>query len=428
MPTLANAGGTNDGVLGTTTSHQSNGVVGQNSDVTPRNAANPTGHGVLGTTQVPDGAGVFGTHSALGIGTGGVGLIGVWGGSVNGVGVVGVSAPPGAKGGDGVQGITNSEIRNGIYGRNDATTMRGTNEPAGNGVLGYSRVPDGAGVMGVSGAGGIGVSGASTAHGVMGNGRFGVTGIGSIIGVWGVAQGTGWAGQFAGPVLVLGSAFFKKDMTIDSTLTVNNPAGECVHAETQSSAVAAVAAFQKNSNSDSAALYAKHDGGRMAALFEGSVVVTRDIALANAVVTGDITLTNAADCAEEFDIAETSPREPGMVMVLGTGGQLEACSQAYDKRVIGVISGAATFRPGIVLDKQSDRPGRKPIALMGKVYCKTDASYGKIEIGDLLTTSLTEGHAMRADFSAAAFGAIIGKAMQPLDHGCGLIPVLIALK
>jgi hypothetical protein len=392
-------------------SHDANGVVGHNSDNTARNANKPSGHGVFGGTLVPDGAGVFGVHAGFGIGSGGVGLIGVWGGSVNGVGVVGVSAPPGAKGGDGVQGVTNSEIRNGIYGRNDSTTPRGNSDPAGNGVLGYTRVPDGAGVLGVSGAGGIGVQGASTGHAVMGKGGFGVTGMGSIIGVWGIGQGSGWAGQFSGPVLVSGSAYFQRDVT------VINPTGECVHAETQSTTVAAIAAFQKNATSDSAALYAKHDGGRTAAFFDGSVVVTRDIVL-----------TDAADCAEDFDVAETAIDEPGTVMVLGADGRLEACGRAYDKRVVGIVSGAEGFRPGIVLDKRSDVPGRRPIALMGKVFCKVDADRGKIEMGDLLTTSPTEGHAMRAESVAAAFGAVIGKAMQPLDHGRGLITVLVALQ
>ncbi|MET0742316.1 MAG: hypothetical protein ABWY78_03010, partial [Microvirga sp.] len=139
MPTFTNAGANSTGMPGTTTSHDANGVVGRNSDATPRNANKPGGHGVFGTTQVPDGAGVFGGHAGLGIGTGGIGLIGVWGGSVNGVGVLGVSAPPGGKGGDGVQGIANAENRNGIYGRNDATASRGTDDPAGNGVPGYSR-------------------------------------------------------------------------------------------------------------------------------------------------------------------------------------------------------------------------------------------------------------------------------------------------
>lgn len=411
MATFTNSGGNNNGVVGTSSSHDANGVVGNNSDTTPRNANKASGHGVLGGTEVPDGAGVFGTHTGPGIGTGGVGLIGVWGGSVDGVGVVGISAPPGAKGGDGVQGITNSEIRNGIYGRNDAKTPRGNNAPAGNGVLGYSSVPDGAGVMGVSNAGGIGVSGASTGHGVMGKGGFGVTGMGSNIGVWGIGEGTGWAGQFSGPLLVTGSAYFQSD------LSVINPGGECVHAETQSTTVSAIAAFQKNATSNSAALYARHDGGGTAGFFDGNVVVT-----------GDIVLTHAADCAEDFDVTESGLCDPGTVMVLGADARLEACARAYDKRVIGVVSGAGGFQPGIVLDKRSDLSGRRPIALMGKVYCMVDAGHGRVEVGDLLTTSPTPGHAMRADAGAAAFGAVIGKAMQSLDSGRALIAVLVALQ
>jgi hypothetical protein len=411
MATFTNAGANSDGVLGTTTTHDANGMVGRNSDATPRNANKPSGHGVFGSTQVPDGSGVFGGHAGMGVGTGGVGLIGVWGGSVNGVGVLGVSAPPGAKGGDGVQGITNSEIRNGIYGRNDSTATRGNADPAGNGVLGYSRVPDGAGVLGVSGAGGVGVQGASTGHAVMGKGQFGVTGIGSSSGVWGIGEGSGWAGLFSGPTLVTDSAFFQRDVT------VLHPAGECIHAETQSATVSAVAVYQKNASSDSAALYAKHDGGRTAAFFDGNVVVT-----------GDIVFTNAADCAEDFDVVEAELAEPGTVMVLGADGRLEPCTRAYDKRVIGVVSGAASFRPGIVLDKRPELPGRRPIALLGKVFCKVDAGHGGLEVGDLLTTSPTEGHAMRAESGAPAFGAIIGKAMQALDQGRGLIAVLVALQ
>jgi hypothetical protein len=69
-----------------------------------------------------------------------------------------------------------------------------------------------------------------------------------------------------------------------------------------------------------------------------------------------------------------------------------------------------------------------PIALMGKVYCKVDASYGAIEVGDLLTTSSTPGHAMKANDPMKAFGSVIGKALRPLDSGEGLIPILIALQ
>jgi len=143
--------------------------------------------------------------------------------------------------------------------------------------------------------------------------------------------------------------------------------------------------------------------------------------------TGKVEFSNA-DCAEEFDICETEQTEPGMVMVLGEEGKLEQSQKAYDKRVAGVVSGAGDYKPGIVLDKQQSNSSRQPIALLGKVYCKVDAQYGAIEVGDLLTTSLTSGHAMKATDPLKAFGTVIGKALRPLPQGQGLIPILISLQ
>lgn len=163
-----------------------------------------------------------------------------------------------------------------------------------------------------------------------------------------------------------------------------------------------------------AGVYGK--GGRVAGFFEGDVEVTGDIRL------------NNADCAEDFDIAKSEAVESGNVMVLGDEGTLYQSQQAYDKRVAGVISGAGGYKPGIVLDKQPSRSDRKPVALLGKVFCKVDAHFAPIEVGDLLTTSGTPGHAMKADDPLKAFGAVIGKALRPLKEGQGLIPILIALQ
>lgn len=157
-------------------------------------------------------------------------------------------------------------------------------------------------------------------------------------------------------------------------------------------------------------------GGRLAGFFEGDVEVTGDIRFAN------------ADCAEDFDIAGVETVEPGTVMVLKNDGCLKPSDHAYDKRVAGVLSGAGNYKPGIVLDKQSTQGNRSPVALLGKVFCKVDANYGSIEVGDLLTTSDTPGHAMKAEDSGKAFGSVIGKALRPLLDGQGLIPVLIALQ
>lgn len=144
-------------------------------------------------------------------------------------------------------------------------------------------------------------------------------------------------------------------------------------------------------------------------------------------LSGDILLTNA-DCAEDFNIGTDIAVEPGTVMVLGEKGALFPCRHAFDKRVAGVVSGAGEFKPGIVLDKQDSKNNRQPIALLGKVYCKVDAQYGSVEIGDSLTTSPTPGHAMKVGEPLAALGAMLGKALSPLQEGQGLIPILIALQ
>ena len=68
------------------------------------------------------------------------------------------------------------------------------------------------------------------------------------------------------------------------------------------------------------------------------------------------------------------------------------------------------------------------MALEGKVYCKVEAQYAPVEVGDLLTTFPTPGHAMKADDSLKAFGSVIGKALRSLESSLGMIPILIALQ
>ena len=151
-------------------------------------------------------------------------------------------------------------------------------------------------------------------------------------------------------------------------------------------------------------------------LFDGNLEVTGDIHLAN------------ADCAEDFDISGGLAVEPGTVMIMDADGALCECRDAYDRRVAGVISGAGHYKPAIVLDQRRTPGNRQPLGLVGKVFCKVDARFGTIAVGDLLTTSPTTGHAMKIGDSAKAFGAVIGKALRPLSEGQGLIPILIALQ
>jgi hypothetical protein len=160
----------------------------------------------------------------------------------------------------------------------------------------------------------------------------------------------------------------------------------------------------------------------------GNVTPTETLSVnGNVLVTGDIFFPGA-DCAEQFDTFGCGVPEPGTVVVIDEGGALRECRDAYDKKVAGVVSGAGDYRHALVLDKHPLDAGRIPVALVGKVYCKVDADYSSIGVGDLLTTSLTPGHAMKAAEPNKAFGSIIGKALRPIGKGKGLIPILVSLQ
>lgn len=143
-------------------------------------------------------------------------------------------------------------------------------------------------------------------------------------------------------------------------------------------------------------------------------------------VFGDVKLAGA-DCAEDFPLDALAVPEPGTVLVIAEGGRLRVGTEAYDRRVAGVVSGAGGFRPGLRLNAAHGDEAHAAIALSGRTGCKVDAIHGPIQVGDLLVTSPTPGHAMRASDPGRAFGAVIGKALASLEAGQGVIPILVAL-
>jgi len=134
------------------------------------------------------------------------------------------------------------------------------------------------------------------------------------------------------------------------------------------------------------------------------------------------------DVAEWVDSVE--PLEAGTIVVIDGSGdnRVSAAKQSYDPRVAGAISAA----PGVVLGE----PGRGKVlvAQSGRVRINADASYGAIQIGDLLVSSPTKGAAMRSEPVDVAGvkmhrpGTLIGKALESLDHGTGTILVLVTLQ
>lgn len=107
--------------------------------------------------------------------------------------------------------------------------------------------------------------------------------------------------------------------------------------------------------------------------------------------------------------------ETGDVLVVDPDneGWMRRGSAASDRSVVGLVAdGSAVAAREEIL-----------IAVSGMALCKVDASYGAIRAGDLLATSPTPGSAMRAGDAAA--GAILGKALESLDAGRGLIRILV---
>ena len=143
-------------------------------------------------------------------------------------------------------------------------------------------------------------------------------------------------------------------------------------------------------------------------------------------------ITGGADVAEPFDISGDAAVEVGMVVAIDPSqpGHLRLADTAYDATVAGVISGAGGVRAGLTLKQDNTAAtGSHPVALSGRVYCWVDADAGgAVKPGDMLTTSATRGHAMKVSDASRADGAVIGKAMTPLESGKGLVLILVNLR
>ena len=407
------------------------GVYGHCTSMTGPNA------GVLGENE--HGPGVWGLgRSGVGVagisqgqqapGVEGIGRPGVWGASEAGDGVWGQTN---AKGFSGVAGRNvDPQFGYGVWGRSEGNAGGG----GAAGVAGFSDKSDG--VWGQSNAKGFsGVAGRSLhpegGYGVWGMSDAG-TGVGGFsntaVGVYGKSASSNWAGVmgegnscpgvFGKALTDAGVLGFHGDPRLQETTVASDGAKAGVFGASENGA--GVLGYSRDKNSPAVfafgGLRALALDKPLAGWFQGDVQVDGDIRL------------SGADCAEHFDLTQGESCQPGTVMVIEDGGKLKPCVEAYDKKAVGVVSGAGEFSPAIVLDNQPSRENRLPIALIGKAYCNVDAQYQPIEVGDLLTTSETPGHAMKATDPLKAFGTVIGKALRPLKAGRSQIPILIALQ
>jgi hypothetical protein len=414
-----------DGIVGESTARGSVGVRGAHtgklgggiavlgevrSGITAVKGQHGAGAGIIGDDMADsgvwgdstDGPAVVGTSSAaegiLGVGT----TMGVRGSSTSGGGVLGESVQ-----GEGVRGISHS-THGGVVGINDNKDSDAQGERAtAAGVFGSSE--QGEGVHGetknanrfVAGVVGLALGRDGIGPGVFGESRGG---------------GDGVIGKAIGGAGVIG---FHGDPALGETTVSSDASKAGVFGASENGA--GVLGYSRGDDNNRPAVYAFGGlkaialGKPLAGWFVGNVKVDGDIFLPG------------ADCAEEFDIADAEQIGPGAVVVVDENGRLKKSRDAYNRKVAGVIAGAGPYKSAIIMDSRNASNKRLALALMGKVYCQVDAQYSAIEAGDLLTSSPTPGHAMKASDPLKAFGAVLGKALLPWSEGIGFIPILIAL-
>lgn len=184
--------------------------------------------------------------------------------------------------------------------------------------------------------------------------------------------------------------------------------------------------YSRNSGAtDQIAFYSSTAGGDVASFSPNG-----DLYLVGALTTTVLTIRGGADVAEPFDMTGPEEMEPGSVVVIdeANAGKLKLSTTACDTRVAGIISGAGGVQPGLRLHQEGVMEGDHHVALSGRVYVKAENSHGIIKPGDLLTTSDLPGRAMKVTDHAGSQGAILGKAMSPLDESTGLVLVLVTLQ
>lgn len=166
----------------------------------------------------------------------------------------------------------------------------------------------------------------------------------------------------------------------------------------------------------------------------GAGVVIRNSGIAFSDGTNQTTAWNGVLCGGDYaeSVSVSGYRtayEPGDVIVMDTANSEHflKSSTPYSTVVAGIYS----TKPGAIgrRTKNPDKANLEiPMAMVGIVPTKVNAENGPIKIGDLLVTSSTPGYAMKGTDRTQMLGAVVGKAMETLASGQGVIDVLVTLQ
>jgi hypothetical protein len=209
--------------------------------------------------------------------------------------------------------------------------------------------------------------------------------------------------------------------------------------EAISNSSSGVAFYAHQSSNDSVIVGANTGSGDLLKLFSGAdggnlrLKVTN---IGNLLLDGAV-FTGGADVAEAFAVeGDIRDYEPGDVLVVSESSDLRAekSSGPACTRVAGVLA----TKPGVLLSRrgaEEDMSEAVPLGVLGVIPTKVTDEGGPIRRGDLLVTSSTPGHAMKATpvivrgVAILPTGAVLGKALQEFaGPGTGLIEVLVNVR
>lgn len=303
------------------------------------------------------------------------------------------------------------------------------------GVIGVSYSPDGKGMIGLAAAstgGGVGVAGSTNSPDGFGVNGFMGSSTGQGVGVVGTTLSDEGIGVIGNRVNSIASGFGGggvRGLTSAANFVFTYGAAGVATANTGS----AVGIFgQTFSPNGTAGLFANVAGGNiiLGGVGQPEVTVFRVDGRGTIFADGGFR-PFGADFAES--LAVKGSREhyaPGDLLVIDSSAErrLSVAETPYSTLVAGIYS----TQPGVVASQHRVAEAlpynEVPLAVVGIVPCKVTAENGPIAVGDLLVTSSTPGHAMKGTDRSKMLGAVVGKALESLNEGKGVIQVLVTLQ
>jgi hypothetical protein len=149
-------------------------------------------------------------------------------------------------------------------------------------------------------------------------------------------------------------------------------------------------------------------------LFNGMLAITNDIKKND----------SPANIVEMFEVDEEQIIIAGDILVASGKGKaiLTRSTSNYSRGVIGIVSG----NPSVIINNSSQEKKIYPIVLAGKTLCRIDARKKPVKPGDLIVTSDSPGCGMSGEINSfERIGTVIGKALDGLETGIGIIPVFV---